>query len=179
MAASEQPAGVGARSSAPHRDRQNPARPELMQTTRLPAAYALREHVVAGAGCSATELTSQRTGTTRRGTWTDFEGAKPADLPVEQATKFETVGDQAACGRAAGRCRRPNCQEAVLQLYHPNPRRYFVRSKRYPKGTAGAQKTSDIDVGQRVNPPWTPCLFGSPDLRALRAHWKMFPLNSS
>jgi hypothetical protein len=36
----------------------------------------------------------------------------------------------------------------------------LVRSKRYLKGTAGAQKTSDIDAWQRVSLPWTPYLFG-------------------
>ena len=41
-----------------------------------------------------------------------------------------------------------------------------------PKAIAGAQRASDIDAGQRANLPWMPCLFGLPDLRALRAHWK-------
>src|SRR5450631_45454 len=66
-----------------------------------------------------------------------------------------------------------------LQLCHPDLRAHFVCSIRSLTEKAGAQKTSDNDAGQCVNLPWTPCLFGVPDLRALRAHWKMFPLSSS
>jgi putative ABC transport system substrate-binding protein len=64
---------------------------ELMQTTRLPVAYALREHVVAGGLLSygANLAANYR----RAATYVDknLKGAKPADLPVEQATKFELV----------------------------------------------------------------------------------------
>ena len=64
---------------------------ELMQTTRLPAAYALREHVVAGGLLSygANLAANYR----HAATYVDkiLKGAKPADLPVEQATKFELV----------------------------------------------------------------------------------------
>ena len=64
---------------------------ELMQTTRLPVAYGLREHVVAGGLLSygANLAANYR----HAATYVDkiLKGAKPADLPVEQATKFELV----------------------------------------------------------------------------------------
>ena len=64
---------------------------ELMQTTRLPVAYGLREHVVAGGLLSygADIAAAFR----NAATYVDkiLKGAKPADLPVEQATKFELV----------------------------------------------------------------------------------------
>jgi len=64
---------------------------ELMQTTRLPVAYALREHVVAGGLLSygANLAANYR----HAATYVDkiLKGAKPADLPVEQTTKFELV----------------------------------------------------------------------------------------
>jgi putative ABC transport system substrate-binding protein len=64
---------------------------ELMQTTRLPVAYALREHVVAGGLLSyGADLAANYR---HAATYVDkiLKGAKPADLPVEQATKFELV----------------------------------------------------------------------------------------
>ena len=64
---------------------------ELMQTTRLPVAYALREHVVAGGLLSyGADLAANFR---HAATYVDkiLKGAKPADLPVEQATKFELV----------------------------------------------------------------------------------------
>ncbi len=64
---------------------------ELMQTTRLPVAYALREHVVAGGLLSygANLAASYH----HAATYVDkiLKGAKPADLPIEQPTKFEFV----------------------------------------------------------------------------------------
>ena len=64
---------------------------ELMQTIRLPAAYVLREHVVAGGLLSygADLIANYR----RAATLVDkiLKGAKPADLPVEQATAFDLV----------------------------------------------------------------------------------------
>ena len=64
---------------------------ELMQTTRLPVAYAMREHVVAGGLLSygADLAVNFR----HAATYVDkiLKGAKPADLPVEQATKFDLV----------------------------------------------------------------------------------------
>ncbi|HEY5307375.1 MAG TPA: ABC transporter substrate-binding protein, partial [Casimicrobiaceae bacterium] len=64
---------------------------ELLQSTRLPVAFAWREHVVAGGLLSyAADLAA----TGRHvATFVDkiLKGAKPADLPIEQATKFELV----------------------------------------------------------------------------------------
>ena len=63
----------------------------LMQPTRLPVAYGWREHVLAGGLLSyATDLSA----TSRQvATYVDkiLNGAKPADLPVAQATKFDLV----------------------------------------------------------------------------------------
>ena len=64
---------------------------ELLQATRLPAAYALREHVVAGGLLSyAADLTANYRNAAK---YVDkiLKGAKPGDLPVEQPTKFELV----------------------------------------------------------------------------------------
>ncbi len=64
---------------------------ELMQATRLPVAYALRDNVVAGGLLSYgyDVVTNHR----NAAKYVDkiLKGAKPADLPVEQATKFELV----------------------------------------------------------------------------------------
>jgi putative ABC transport system substrate-binding protein len=64
---------------------------ELMQAMRLPVAYGWREHVVAGGLFSyGADL-----GATFRqvAKYVDkiLKGAKPADLPVEQPTKFELI----------------------------------------------------------------------------------------
>jgi len=64
---------------------------ELMQTMRLPVASVLREHVVAGGLLSygADLIANYR----RAATLVDkiLKGARPADLPVEQATAFDLV----------------------------------------------------------------------------------------
>jgi putative tryptophan/tyrosine transport system substrate-binding protein len=64
---------------------------ELLQATRLPVAYASREHVVAGGLLSyGVDLTV----TVRNvALYVDkiLKGANPAELPVEQPTKFELV----------------------------------------------------------------------------------------
>jgi putative tryptophan/tyrosine transport system substrate-binding protein len=64
---------------------------ELLHATRLPVAYGWREHVIGGGLVSyAADLPA----TARHAaTYVDriLKGAKPADLPVEQATKFELV----------------------------------------------------------------------------------------
>jgi putative ABC transport system substrate-binding protein len=63
----------------------------LMQATRLPAAYGLREHVVAGGLLSyAADLAASFRHAAK---YVDkiLRGAKPADLPVEQPTKYELV----------------------------------------------------------------------------------------
>jgi putative ABC transport system substrate-binding protein len=64
---------------------------ELMLATRLPVAYPFREHVVAGGLLS---YSADLPMTFRHvATYADkiLKGAKPADLPVEQVTKFELV----------------------------------------------------------------------------------------
>jgi len=64
---------------------------ELMQATRLPVAYLLRDHVLAGGLLSYgyDAAANYR----NAATYVDkiLKGAKPADLPVEQATKFDLV----------------------------------------------------------------------------------------
>jgi ABC-type uncharacterized transport system substrate-binding protein len=70
---------------------QRPRLAELTATSRLPAMYALREDAEAGAlmayGPHFPDLFR------RAATYVDkiLKGAKPADLPVEQPTKFELV----------------------------------------------------------------------------------------
>jgi len=64
---------------------------ELMRATRLPVAYGLREHVVAGGLLSyAADLAANLRYAAK---YVDriLKGAKPADLPVEQAGKFDLV----------------------------------------------------------------------------------------
>jgi putative ABC transport system substrate-binding protein len=64
---------------------------ELAVKSRLPAIYERAEHVQAGGlmayGVSVTDLDR------RAATYVDkiLKGRKPADLPVEQPTKFELV----------------------------------------------------------------------------------------
>ena len=62
---------------------------ELMQATRLPSAYGLREHVVAGGLLSyAADLAATYRYSTK---YVDklLKGVKPVELPVEQPTKYE------------------------------------------------------------------------------------------
>ena len=64
---------------------------ELIRPTRLPAAYAFREHALEGGLLSyAADLTRAWR---YSATFVDkiLKGARPADLPVEQPTKFELV----------------------------------------------------------------------------------------
>ena len=64
---------------------------DLTAKSRLPAVYGLREHAEAGGlmAYGANRLDSYR----RAATYVDkiLKGAQPADLPVEQPTKFELV----------------------------------------------------------------------------------------
>jgi len=63
----------------------------LMQTTRLPVAYGLREHVVEGGLLSyAADLVANFRYAAK---YVDkiLKGAKPADLPVEQSSRLELV----------------------------------------------------------------------------------------
>ena len=73
---------------------------ELLQTTRLPVAYALRDHVVAGGLLSYG--TSQLANYRNAARYVDkiLKGAKPSDLPVEQATKFEFSSTSRPPGRS-------------------------------------------------------------------------------
>ena len=64
---------------------------ELVQTTRLPVGYALRDHVVAGGLLSyGADLPGNYRNAAK---YVDriLKGAKPADLPVAQPSKFELV----------------------------------------------------------------------------------------
>ena len=66
---------------------------EVMDSTRLPVAYLLRDHVVAGGLLSyAADLAAIFHSAA---IYVDkiLRGAKPADLPVEQPTEFELVID--------------------------------------------------------------------------------------
>jgi putative ABC transport system substrate-binding protein len=64
---------------------------ELTQTTRLPVAYALRDHVVAGGLLSYGYDTAANYRNAAKYVDKILKGAKPADLPIEQATKFDLV----------------------------------------------------------------------------------------
>ena len=64
---------------------------ELMQTTRLPVAYELSDHAIAGGLLSYGVNLATTYRTAARYVDKILKGAKPADLPVEQATKFELV----------------------------------------------------------------------------------------
>jgi putative ABC transport system substrate-binding protein len=64
---------------------------ELMQATRLPVAYGWREHVVAGGLLSYGADLAANFRQVARYVDKILKGAKPADLPVEQPTKFELV----------------------------------------------------------------------------------------
>jgi len=64
---------------------------ELMQGARLPAAYMLRDHVIAGGLLSyGADLPANYRSAAK---YVDkiLKGSKPADLPVEHTTKFELV----------------------------------------------------------------------------------------
>jgi putative ABC transport system substrate-binding protein len=63
----------------------------LAAKSRLPAMYTLREYVEAGGLMSYGPIASELF--RRAATYVDkiLKGAKPADLPVEQPTKFELV----------------------------------------------------------------------------------------
>jgi putative ABC transport system substrate-binding protein len=64
---------------------------ELMQTTRLPAVYALRDNVVAGGLLSYGYDAAANHRNAAKYVDKILKGTKPADLPIEQATKFELV----------------------------------------------------------------------------------------
>jgi ABC-type uncharacterized transport system substrate-binding protein len=64
---------------------------DLMRATRLPVAYGLREHVVAGGLLSyASDLARNHQ---YAATYVDkiLKGAKRSDLPAQQSTRFELV----------------------------------------------------------------------------------------
>ena len=64
---------------------------ELMQPTQLPVVYGLRAHVVAGGLLSYGYDVATNHRNAAKYVDKILKGAKPADLPVEQATKFELV----------------------------------------------------------------------------------------
>jgi putative tryptophan/tyrosine transport system substrate-binding protein len=64
---------------------------ELMQTARLPVAYALRGHVIAGGLLSYGNDLAANYRSAAKYVDKILKGARPADLPVEQTTKFELV----------------------------------------------------------------------------------------
>jgi putative ABC transport system substrate-binding protein len=64
---------------------------ELMQTTRLPVAYLLRDHVAAGGLLSYGYDTAANYRNAAKYVDKILKGAEPADLPVEQATRFLLV----------------------------------------------------------------------------------------
>jgi putative ABC transport system substrate-binding protein len=64
---------------------------DFLARNRLPGMYQVRDNVVAGGlmsyGASLTDLTRRAAGYVHK----ILQGARPADLPVEQPTKFELV----------------------------------------------------------------------------------------
>jgi putative ABC transport system substrate-binding protein len=64
---------------------------QLMQPTRLPAAYGLGEHVVAGGLLSYAADLAGNYRSAASYVHRILKGAKPAELPVEQPTKYELV----------------------------------------------------------------------------------------
>jgi putative ABC transport system substrate-binding protein len=64
---------------------------ELMQATRLPVAYALRDHVVAGGLLSYGYDAAANYRNAAKYVDKILKGAKPAELPIEQATRFLLV----------------------------------------------------------------------------------------
>ena len=64
---------------------------ELAVSHKLPAVYEIRDYVISGGLVSYTYLREQNF--ERAAVFIDkiFKGANPADLPVEQPTKFELV----------------------------------------------------------------------------------------
>lgn len=64
---------------------------QLMQTTRLPVVYALRDQVLAGGLLSYGYDAAANYRNAAKYVDKILKGARPADLPVEQATKFDLV----------------------------------------------------------------------------------------
>ena len=64
---------------------------EAMQSTQLPVAYGFREHVVLGGLFSYGASLAGSFHQAARYVDKILKGAKPADLPIEQPTRFEMV----------------------------------------------------------------------------------------
>ena len=64
---------------------------ELLQATRLPVAYGLRDHVLVGGLLSYGYDIDANYRNAAKYVDKILKGAKPADLPVEQATKFDLL----------------------------------------------------------------------------------------
>ena len=62
-----------------------------MQATRLPVAYGFREHVDAGGLFSYSADLAENFRLAARYVDKILRGAKPADLPVEQPTRFQLI----------------------------------------------------------------------------------------
>ena len=62
-----------------------------MQTTRLPVAYELRDQVLAGGLLSYGYDVAANYRDAARYVDKILKGARPADLPIEQTTKFKLV----------------------------------------------------------------------------------------
>ena len=88
---------------------------DLAATERLPVVYGFRDHVDAG---GLMGYDTDRAGMYRQvGTYTGqiLKGAKPADLPVLQSTKFESSSTCKRPGRSASKCRR-RCSPAPNEV---------------------------------------------------------------
>src|SRR5262249_39667028 len=125
----------------------------------LPAIYAARDYATAGGlisfGVDYPDLYR------RAATYVDkiIKGAKPADLPVEQPTKFELVINQ----KAAKAVRRPRSRDRFLDR--------AIRSGRYATGRDHSSPTGDHAVYARPQAAFRGCRRRADGGRARSAQW--------